>query len=105
MSYGIPIFYYGTEALFSGGKDPENREWFDPLHTHRSKLDQGIISTLKTLNSLRRDHRTYDLEPDFRLIEANTLAFTKGDSILVVISNDQTETVMRVVSIKNHPFK
>jgi alpha-amylase len=25
MSYGIPMLYYGTEALFTGGKDPEIR--------------------------------------------------------------------------------
>jgi glycosidase len=24
MSYGIPVFYYGTETGFSGGNDPEN---------------------------------------------------------------------------------
>ena len=89
MSYGIPILYYGTEALFTGGKDPENREWFAPLNSHRASLDQTMIYYLKTLNSVRRDHRTYDLEPDWRLTDHGVLAFTKGDSILVVISNDQ----------------
>ena len=29
MSYGIPMVYYGTEALFNGGSDPLNREVFD----------------------------------------------------------------------------
>ncbi len=43
MSYGIPIFYYGTEALFPGGRDPENREWFAPLTTHAEKLDKSMI--------------------------------------------------------------
>lgn len=34
LSYGIPMIYYGTEAAFSGGNDPENREVFDPLNRH-----------------------------------------------------------------------
>ena len=32
MSYGIPVFYYGTEGLLNGGQDPENREPFDPFN-------------------------------------------------------------------------
>ena len=64
-----------------------------------------MITAIRTLNNVRRDHRTYDLEPDWRLVESNTLAFTKGDSILVLISNDQQETGMRVITVKNHPFK
>ena len=50
MSYGIPIMYYGTEAGFYGNEDPYNREVFDPLDKHKSLLDIGIITYVKTLN-------------------------------------------------------
>jgi alpha-amylase len=60
MSYGIPFFYYGTEAAFSGGNDPENREWFSPLYKHKNQLDPTLIKYVQTLNMLRTKHKTYN---------------------------------------------
>ena len=85
MSYGIPIFYYGTEALFRGSSDPFNRETFDPLGRDSRLLDQLLISHVKVLNDLRRDHQTFDMDPNFIRADANLLAFTKGSKILVIV--------------------
>ncbi len=60
LSYGIPIVYYGTEALLMGGPDPENREVFDPTATE--KIDMGMVRYIATLNRVRREHRTYEEE-------------------------------------------
>jgi glycosidase len=54
MSYGIPIFYYGTEALLSGAEDPLNREPFYPLGKDKANLDKVIIKYIKTLNKVRK---------------------------------------------------
>ena len=88
MSYGIPFIYYATEAGFSGTKDPENREWFNPFYQHASQLDKGISHYIKTLNKVRKAHRTYDYAPKFINTDSSQLVFTKGSNILVVVSND-----------------
>lgn len=90
MSYGIPLMYYGTEALFKGAHDPNNREVFDPLITHQHLLDREFIKYIKTLNDFRREHQTYlaDMSPDWRNVESNVLTFTKGDDIFVVLVNN-----------------
>jgi len=53
MSYGIPVVYYGTESLFSGGADPHNREVFDP---YAMKTDDTMTKYLRTLNHVRKEH-------------------------------------------------
>lgn len=55
LAQGIPSVYYGTEALFNGGEDPENRETFDPLVKDSAKIDNTVVHYLKTLNEFRRD--------------------------------------------------
>ena len=87
MGYGIPFVYYGTEALFNGGDDPLNREYFDPLVRHLPNLDKLMINHIKTLNTLRRDFRTFDLPPDWRNVESGLLTFTKGSDLLVILTN------------------
>lgn len=87
MSYGIPIFYYGTEDLFSGGSDPENREVFDPLVRHKPLVDRTVVLYLKTLNEFRRSHQTYNLPIQWRLTESKLLTFNKGHNLYVIISS------------------
>ncbi len=63
MSYGIPMLYYGTESKFRGGQDPLNREVYDPS---QGNIDQTMKKYIKILNEVRREHHTYDLEPEFK---------------------------------------
>ena len=86
LSRGIPIVYYGTEATFNGGDDPLNREVFNPFSTPKNDL---IMNTLKVLNKVRKEQRTYDYELKFSLVDFSTLAFTKGDKVLVIVTNSE----------------
>ena len=52
MNHGIPVIYYGTEALLKGGKDPLNREVYNPL----LKKNKEVIHYIKELNRVRRDY-------------------------------------------------
>ena len=83
MSYGIPIVYYGTESRLSGGADPDNREVYDPF---RQSADLIMEKHIKILNEVRRNHQTYDYDPEFKSVDSNFMAFTKGSDILVVVT-------------------
>jgi len=55
---GIPIMYYGTEQLFNGGQDPEDRE---PLWT--TDLPQSeTYDWVATLNAARDQQQWWNQE-------------------------------------------
>jgi alpha-amylase len=47
LSTGIPIVYYGTEALFAGGNDPANREPLWPTGFPTNGAMYGFIATVR----------------------------------------------------------
>ena len=99
LSYGIPMFYYGTESLFHGGDDPLNREVFDPF---KHVLDATMVKYIRVLNEVRRNEKTFDLEPEWRIVENNFLVFTKGANILVAMQNGDNVHVSTFLN--RHPF-
>lgn len=101
LSDGIPIIYYGTEWLFSGGNDPNNRE---PFWSTGGSYDAKAAPLGAMLSSLLSYRRTSTLwESGFEQLERwqdnNFYAFTKGNGTLAAFTNvgahggDQTRTI------------
>ena len=99
MTRGIPIVYYGTEALMDGGRDPDNRAPFDPLDYSG---DRTVIKYLKVLNDVRGKHFTYDYEPLFKTVDNTMMIITKGPEIMVAVTN--SDNVYEVRFVINHQF-
>ena len=79
---GIPIFYYGDEQYFDGGKDPLNREVMYGRHSTSSDAYQLI----KKANDIRKKEKIY--EENLIQVYANDYlyVFTRG-KVLIVVSN------------------
>ena len=90
LSDGIPIVYYGTEWLFDGGNDPENREAF--WLTHGASYDAAAAplgSFLAALLRYRRSARLWDADAAQleRWQDDYFYAFTKGDGVIAAFTN------------------
>jgi alpha-amylase len=101
LSDGIPIVYYGTEWLFAGGNDPDNREPFWASGGSYDAARAPFGPMLASLLTYRRSRALWassaaQLE---RWQDDSFYAFTKGDGTLAAFSNvgshgaDQTRTV------------
>ncbi|TNV79756.1 hypothetical protein FGO68_gene5734 [Halteria grandinella] len=102
LTQGIPILYYGTEALYSGGNDPQNRETFDPSIAN---LDNPVVHYIKTLNDLRREKHLPDLSIEYRHTEGRFLTMSRGREIYAILSNNQDEIVHETKVVTNHPYE
>ena len=80
---GIPIFYYGDEQYFNGGRDPLNRETLFGYHNTSSQIYQMI----KIANEVRKNEKIYDEKFEQRYVDDNFYAFTRG-KVLIVVSNN-----------------
>ena len=101
LSDGIPIVYYGSEWLFSGGDDPENREAFwasggsyDAAKAPFGPMIAGLLNYRRTRELWLKSAAQLE-----RWQDDSYYAFTKGDGTLAAFTNvgshgtDQTRTV------------
>jgi len=87
LSDGIPIIYYGSEWLYAGGDDPNNRE---PLWNTGVSYDVDAAplgSFIATLNKYRKDNALYDGQQAEAWSDDNFYAFNKGDNTLAAFTN------------------
>jgi alpha-amylase len=80
---GIPFIYYGGEQYFSGGNDPYDRE---PMWGHYNTQSDSYIAIAKA-NEIRRKYELWSKDCVERYISEQFLAFTRGNDVLVCISN------------------
>ena len=92
---GIPVFYYGGEQYYGGGKDPNNREALWDNYNTQSILYQLIGKT----NELRKRHQIWNSPVVQRYADNNFYAFSRGN-ILACFTNIQSLTR----TIDYHPF-
>jgi len=52
---------------------------------------------------VRKGYQTYNLEPEFRLVDKDLAVISKGADILVILTN--TENVHQTAFIDRHQFK
>ena len=86
---GIPIFYYGDEQKFTGGRDPLNRETLFGYHDTTSEIYQMV----KTANQVRKDEKVYEQNLEVKYADDNTFAFTRGNVLIVVGNNKKQENI------------
>ena len=84
---GIPFVYYGGEQYFKGGKDPYCRE---PMWGHYNTQSDAYIA-IKKANEIRKKFKLWTKDLVERYISEKVFAFTRGDSVLVCVSNDVTD--------------
>ena len=80
---GIPFIYYGGEQYFSGGNDPYDRE---PMWGHYNTRSDAYIA-IKIANEIRKKHQLWNKDFVERYISQEFFAFTRGNVVLVCISN------------------
>jgi alpha-amylase len=93
---GIPALYYGDEQMFTGGKDPANRE---VLWGKRNK-DAEMYKYVRDINFLRFRTQFYKFEQVERMADDNFYAFTRGP-VFFAFTNTQEEQVR---TIKSHDY-
>lgn len=94
---GIPIMYYGTEQLFNGGQDPDDRE--DLWHTNLQKGE--MYDWVATLNKARTDTKWWQEEQVERWCDDHMYSFTRGTT-LTFFSNDYNGD--RGITINYHSY-
>ena len=86
---GIPIFYYGDEQKFTGGRDPLNRETLFGYHDTTSEIYQMV----KSANQVRKDEKVYEQNLEVKYADDNTFAFIRGNVLIVVGNNKKQENI------------
>jgi alpha-amylase len=90
---GIPILYYGTEAAFAGGNDPNNREalWRVPtgVEPYSSQHPAGVYQYISILNNARRDFASADYLNSFHtsIHTQNDIHVFRRGNFLVAVTN------------------
>ena len=81
----IPILYYGTEQLFNGCTDPENRE---VLWTSEFDKTNTMYVYIKLLNQVRKKYEIYDYYDTFNIIAINDdyMIYNRGPNVLVCLT-------------------
>jgi len=99
MAEGIPIIYYGTEQLFNGGNDPQNREVMWPTEY---AVTNNLYSWLRTVVQYRKKAQVSVYPQIQRYGPDNEFyAFTRGDSF-VALTNQQKQDIERTIT--DHPY-
>ncbi|XP_067657056.1 uncharacterized protein [Haliotis asinina] len=88
FSQGIPVVYYGTEQLFHGGADPDNRESLWPHFDNTTAMYQFI----RQLADARKFSGVSfgDLNQNVVYVDNDTLVLTRGDNpsqLLIAVTN------------------
>lgn len=102
MAEGIPIIYYGTEAAFDGGNDPNCRE---PLWPTGFTANASAIGTfITTLNAYRQRAAIWSAgEQVQRYADNSFYAFSRGDAF-VALTNVGAGGGQQTRSITYHPY-
>jgi alpha-amylase len=87
LSDGIPITYYGSEWLYSGGNDPANRETLWGNGVSYSASDAPLGSFLTALNTYRKDNELYMSQQAEGWSDDTFYAFHRGENTLVAFTN------------------
>eukprot|EP01083_Nonionella_stella_P109455 319181_1 len=98
---GIPIGYYGTEQLFDGCKDPNNRE---PLWTSGFDTTSMMYKYISIINRIRTECKIYEGTFDVIHSENDIYVYSRGDNALIILTNNG-ETFNRTISISNSNSK
>ena len=77
--------YYGTEQLFNGGNDPENRE---VLWTSM-KTDTDMYKFIGLLNQIRKQQSVWEHPQIERWVDDSFYSFSRG-KLLVALTNDDS---------------
>eukprot|EP00466_Bigelowiella_natans_P000672 jgi/Bigna1/85018/estExt_fgenesh1_pg.C_10614 len=101
MIDGIPIVYYGTAQMFSGGNDPQNREIFWNTQFNNST---ELYKKIKALNAVRKED-VFDLgSPATELsVQSSFYAFSRG-KVLVALTNVGEGGDTQTYTLNQHPF-
>lgn len=100
LSTGIPIVYYGTEALFAGGSDPANRE---PLWPTGFPTDGAMYSFIASVIAYRKAHALWAAPQVQRYADDTFYAFSRGTSFVAVTNvGGSGPTVTRTITY--HPY-
>ena len=92
---GIPIFYYGDEQYFDGGRDPQNREIMFGRHDTSSDAYQMI----KIANKIRKSEKIYDEDLIEVYNDENLYAFRRG-KVLIIVTNSVEEIEKNLIKHK-----
>ena len=95
---GIPIMYYGTEQLFHGGNDPEDRE---PLWTTNLEITD-TYTWIATINKARTETKWFQETQIERWADELFYAYTRGTT-LCLFSNDYNAGQGRTINY--HEYK
>ncbi|XP_046543224.1 alpha-amylase-like [Haliotis rubra] len=87
FSQGIPIVYYGTEQLFHGGEDPDNRESLWPHFDNTTAMYQFIGKLAYARKSSNVNFGA--LNQNVVYVDNDTLVMTRGDNqkLLIAVTN------------------
>ncbi|KAL0235497.1 hypothetical protein GEMRC1_002079 [Eukaryota sp. GEM-RC1] len=96
FSTGIPVGYYGSEQLYDGGSDPENRE---PLWRSGYQWTEMSEFFLK-LNKFRREARLFELEQEELYVDDEVYVFGRGNYVFAFTNSDEDQ----FRQVDNHPF-
>ena len=86
LGEGIPIIYYGSEQMFNGSGDPENRESLWP----RDDANSTMFRYIQTLTSYRKQHGYFiDQSVEVLHMAERSFVFSRGPQheTLVAMSN------------------
>ena len=90
---GIPIYYYGSEQAFHGGKDPDNREsLWQSMNT-----SSDIYQMTASVNEASKEFKLYKYPMQELAVEDDVYAFKRGD-LIVVLTNTQGEQNLKIQS-------
>lgn len=91
-SAGIPIVYYGTEQLFSGGNDPNCREALWPSQWNQNT---DMYNFLNKAISNRKKFQVWNYPQVQRYSTTNFYAFTRGPTFVALTNsnNPVSETI------------
>ncbi|XP_071090122.1 uncharacterized protein [Haliotis cracherodii] len=87
FSQGIPLVYYGTEQLFHGGADPNNREALWPHLDNTTAMYQFIRQLADGRKSAGVDFGALNQKEVY--VDNDTLVITRGDKqeLLIAVTN------------------
>ena len=87
MAEGIPCIYYGTEAGFNGGNDPQNREILWPS---RYDTTAPLYVFLQTVIKYRNSVKLWAYPHVERTVNNQVYAWTRGSTFIAITNNHQT---------------
>ncbi|ORX38512.1 glycoside hydrolase superfamily [Kockovaella imperatae] len=103
---GIPIVYYGSEAGFNGGNDPDNREPFWPAGY---KTDTDMYGFFKSLNAARSaagaaSSSFYTTQMSVSALSDNEILIVKGSLVSVLSNRGSSGSTALVLPSKSTSF-